>query len=111
MSTSIGSLVGGVLATRDDATEELSARASGKRESGVLGSCGEDDEDATFAAEFSAALDFSAFGARGLKAAAGLTVGFEKNEVKLFCFKDSVDGLVFGGMVTAVMGKAKVKLG
>lgn len=121
MSTSIGSLVGGVLATRDDATDELRARTSAKCASGVFGSWGEDevfDFDALFAAGVAAAslaLDFSAaaawvlaLGAGVLKPAAGfeagveaapVALGLEKKEVRLFCFRDSVDGLFFGAMV------------
>ena len=118
--------MGGVLATRDDATDELRARISEKCVSGVFGSCGDDeafDFDALFAAgvaETSLAFDFSALAAWGfplgagvLKPAAGfeagvaeelVAFGLEKKEVRLFCFRDSVDGFVLGAMVRVASG-------
>ncbi len=128
MSTSIGSLVGGVLATRDDATDELRARTSEKCASGVFGSCGDDevfDFDALFAAgvaETSLAFDFSALAAWGFALGAGVlkpaaafgagvavepvAFGLEKKEVRLFCFRDSVEGFVLGAMVKVARGVA-----
>jgi len=129
MSTSIKSLLGGELATRDEATElgtpDMSkAFTSDEREAGVFGSYGE--EDSVVAASFELAavsllpggFEF-AFTAGVLNALncfeAGVDVTSEagpllKKDVRLFCFNESVNCLGLGGIMTVGKGQEKPSL-
>ena len=98
-SIGIGSLVGGVLPVPCDqvadralaAAEEFRARKSVERDSGVLGFLsGEEDGrfDLYFALDALEGLKVLTAGVFGVEPTAG---PFEKKDVRLFCFKESVE--------------------
>lgn len=113
----MGSLVGGELVRCEDATklaaaDEFKARVSTYRESGVFGSFGE-DEYCTLDAFFCEAADCAFSEAGVLKVGGGFveTAGpFPKNEVKLFCFIESVESLCLGGILCRANGFFGAKL-
>jgi hypothetical protein len=113
-SIGIGSLVGGVLPVPCDqatdralaAAEEFRARKSVERDSGVLGFIsGEEDErfDLYFALDAleKEGLEVLTAGVFGVAFEAEPTAGpFEKKDVRLFCFKESVDVVSLADIVT-----------
>lgn len=98
MSTSIGSLVGGVLPPRDDlapaTADEFPCRASKILPSGVFGSVG--DDDGIDASDFPFVL--MGFGVVEAPARGAVGLSFPKKDIRLFCFIAS--GLDVGGMVS-----------
>ena len=117
-SIGIGSLVGGVLPVRFEeatdralaAAEEFRARKSVKRDSGVFGSNSSEESErfdlyfALDALEMEAtdsreALPAGVFGV-AVEAEAEVTAGpFEKKDVKLFCFRESVAAVFLADIV------------